>query len=82
MNYIVLSVIARNSYSILEFERIKERVNKALSLELVDTKTIFWDENGDFLFHPPIHKLDKGYWISALNNLLVNTNWEVVRGKV
>ena len=66
----------------MEFERIKELINKFLVIEYVDDDTIFWDENGDLIFHPPVNKKDRGYWINLLNSLIDNRSWEFTNGKV
>ena len=82
MDYILLSLIPKRSFSVLEFEKIKELVNKLLVIEFVDDESIFWDENGDLIFHPPVNKRDRSYWINNLNSRLNNKNWEFITGKV
>ena len=61
----------------LEFEKLKSQVNKILTLEFVDNSTIFWDDEGEVIFFPPVHKSNKNYWISLLNKMLDPTKWEV-----
>lgn len=82
MNYLVLSLVAKEASAILERERIKASINKLLVIEQVDDRSIFWDEEGDLLFHPPVHKKDKSYWLSVLNSALDRKNWEFVAGKL
>ncbi|MBD3636415.1 MAG: hypothetical protein HUJ25_03660 [Crocinitomicaceae bacterium] len=82
MDYMLLSLIPKRSFSILEYERIKDSINRMLVLEYVDDSSIFWDENGDLMFHPPVNKKDKGYWLNILNSLIDRNNWEFVSGKV
>jgi len=80
MNYLVLKLISRNADSILEQERIRTAINKKLVLEHVDDTSIFWDEDGDLIFHPPLHRQDKGYWLSVLNSVIDKKRWEFILG--
>ncbi len=82
MNYVVLSLISRKKGSVLEMERIKKAITNLLVLEHVDDRSIFWDEEGDLLFHPPIYRQDKGYWLSLLNSAIDKKNWEFITGKL
>lgn len=82
MNYLVLSLISRRSGNVLEKERIISSINKLLVIEQVDDRSIFWDEEGDLLFHPPVHKQEKGYWLSLLNAAIDKNNWEFITGKL
>lgn len=82
MDYILLSLIPKKTFSVLELERLKKKINEFLEIEFVDFNSIFWDENGDLMFHPPVNKKDKGYWLNLLNSSLKNSNWEFIKGKV
>ena len=82
MDYILISLISKSGFSILEFERIKNLINQFLEVELVDNESIFWDEDGDLMFHPPLHKKDRNYWINSLNACIDNKNWHFTTGKV
>ena len=82
MDYILLSLISKRGFSILEFERIKALINRYLVVEYVDDESIFWDENGDLIFHPPVNKKDKTYWVNLLNSHIDTKNWEFITGKV
>ncbi len=82
MNYLVLSLIGKSSASVLERERIKAAINQLLVIEHVDDRSIFWDEEGDLLFHPPVHKQDRSYWLSVLNAAVDKRNWEFITGKL
>ena len=82
MDYILLSLIPRKSSSILEFERVKKAINRLLVIEYVDDSSIFWDENGDLIFHPPVNKKDRGYWVNILNSQIDRDNWELISGKL
>jgi hypothetical protein len=82
MDYILLSLIPKKAFSILEFERAKKLINRLLEIEFVDNKSIYWDENGDLLFHPPINKKDRSYWVNVLNTQIDKDNWELISGKV
>lgn len=76
MDYILLSLVPKKAFSILEFQRIKERINKALGNEFVDENSIYWDETGELMFHPPVYRKDKYYWVKSLNENLGSDNWE------
>ena len=78
MNYLVLKLVSRNIDSILEKERVRNAINKKLVLEHVDDQTIYWDEDGDLIFHPPVHKQDKNYWLSVLNAVVDKKRWEFI----
>lgn len=82
MDYVLLTLIPKSSFSLLEFERVKKLINKYLVIEFVDDKSIYWDENGDLIFNPPINKKDKGYWVNTLNAQLDLNNWELISGRV
>lgn len=82
MNYVVVSLISRKKGSVLEMERIKKAITNLLVLEHVDDRSIFWDEEGDLLFHPPVYRQDKGYWLSLLNSAIDKKNWEFITGKL
>lgn len=82
MDYVLLSLIPKSKFSVLELEKLKTKINNFLAIEYVDLNSIFWDENGDLLFHPPVNKKDKGYWLNTLNSNLKNSNWEFTIGKV
>ncbi|UKN01405.1 hypothetical protein K6119_16890 [Paracrocinitomix mangrovi] len=82
MDYILLSLNPRKSFSLIELERVKTFINKLLVCEYVDDKSIFWDENGDLIFHPPVNKKDKNYWINVLNSQLDIDKWEFRTGKI
>jgi len=82
MNYVVLSLISRKKGSVLEKEGIKKAITNLLVLEHVDDRSIFWDEEGDLLFHPPVYRQDKGYWLSLLNSAIDKKNWEFITGKL
>lgn len=82
MDYVLLTLIPKRAHSILEFERIKKLVNRLLIIEYVDDKSIYWDENGDLIFHPPVNKKDRGYWVNTLNSQINDSNWELISGKV
>ncbi|MFT4601034.1 MAG: hypothetical protein ACI857_001211 [Arenicella sp.] len=78
MNYLILRLVSRDSKAFLEEESIRAAVSKKLILEHVDRASIFWDEEGDIIFHPPIYKKDKNYWISLLNSILDRDSWEII----
>lgn len=82
MNYLVLSLIGKNSVSVLERERVKAAINRLLMIELVDNRSIFWDEEGDLIFHPPVNKKDRTYWLSILNGAVDRGKWEFILGKI
>lgn len=82
MNYLVLSLIGKNSVSVLELERLKAAINRLLTIEFVDDRSIFWDEEGDLIFHPPVNKQDRTYWLSVLNNAIDKGKWEFILGKI
>lgn len=82
MDYILISLIPKKAFSMLEFDRIKALINRFLVIEYVDDQTIFWDENGDLIFHPPVNKKDRNYWINLLNSQIDDKNWEITSGKV
>jgi hypothetical protein len=81
MDYILLSLLPKHTFSMLEFERLKNRINKLLEMEFVDERSIFWDDNGDLMFHPPINKKDRNYWVDFLNKQINIENWEFISGK-
>lgn len=77
MDYIILSLKAKRAFTLPEQEQIKKRINELLALEYVDDSTIYWDEDGDILFHPPVNKRDKNYWINVVNDYIKKDNWEL-----
>lgn len=82
MDYILLSLIPKKNFSVLEYERMKALINKFLVIEFVDTESIFWDEDGDLFFSPPVNKKDRNYWLNAINSHIDNNSWELINGRV
>ncbi|MCB9224849.1 MAG: hypothetical protein H6582_11765 [Crocinitomicaceae bacterium] len=82
MDYVLLTLIPKKTFSILETEKVKKLINKLLVMEFVDDKTIFWDENGDLIFHPPVNKRDRNYWLNALNSQIDGKYWELKSGRI
>ena len=81
MDYLVLKLVSRNSNSMFEEDKIRAEINKKLILEHVDFKSIYWDEDGDLMFHPPTYQKNRAYWVSLLNAVLAGKNWEFITSK-